>query len=50
MCRDLSSVSLTAFGDGKWSSWTAAVPFALQQAGTGILIRDGGWCDKFIRH
>jgi hypothetical protein len=44
------SVSLTAFGDGKWSPWTAVVPFALPQAGTGILIRDGGWCDKFIRH
>ena len=44
------SVSLTAFGGRKWSPWTAVVPFALPQAETGILIRDGGWRDKFIRH
>ena len=44
------SVPLTAFGDGKSSPWTAVVPFALPQAGTGILIRDSGWRDRLIRH
>jgi len=44
------SVSLTAFGYGKWSPWTAVVPFALPQAGTGILIRDGGWRNRLIRY
>jgi len=44
------SVSLTAFGDRKWFPWTAVVPFALPQAGTDILIGDGAWRDKLMRH